>query len=228
MDYLKDIISEGIQSGSVQTYVFVLVAGIITSFTPCVYPVIPIITGYIGARQVDSRREAFLLSLFYVIGMAVTFSALGIMAASTGMLFGDVQSNPWTHIVVGNVILIMSLWFLGIINMPVPSFRIPGFKQKGLLQTFILGLVSGIIAAPCTAAVLVIILSYVGTKQNMLFGGTLLFTYAMGLGTLIIIAGTFTGAVKTMIKSGQWPERIKKFFGIAMLFLAEYFFIQAG
>jgi len=228
MDYFANLVSENLAGSNPFVYVFVLVAGIITGFTPCVYPVLPIIVGYIGALQVKSRPRAFLISFFYVIGMAVTYTILGIAASVTGILFGSLQSNPWTYIFVGNVILVMALWFLGIINIPLPAFNSPKFKSKGFIPAFILGLVSGIISAPCTAAVLGILLAYVATKQNIIFGGTLLFTYALGLGTLIIIVGTFTGFINTLLKSEELSLKIKKLFGVFMLLLSQYFFIQAG
>ncbi len=228
MDNLSQIILNYLSGGNPAAYVFVLAAGILTSFTPCVYPVIPIVVGYIGASQVKSRMKAFLLSVSYVVGMAVTFSALGIVVSLTGMLFGKIQTNPWTHIFVGNIILIMALWFLDIITIPLPSFASPRIKSKGFVPAFFVGLASGIIAAPCTAAVLVIILSYVGSQQNIIFGGTILFTYAMGLGTVLIIAGTFTGFINTLMKSERLSLIVKKVFGIGLVLLSQYFFIKAG
>lgn len=228
MDNLAETISNYLSGGNPAAYVFVLIAGILTSFTPCVYPVIPIVVGYIGASQVKSRMKAFWLSVSYVVGMAVTFSVLGMIASLTGMLFGRIQANPWTNIFVGNVILIMALWFLDIISIPLPSFASPRIKGKGLIPAFLIGMASGIIAAPCTAAVLVIILSYVGSHQNIVFGATILFTYAVGLGTVLIIAGTFTGFINTLMKSEKISIIVKKVFGIGLVLLSQYFFIKAG
>ena len=228
MDYFANLVSVNLAGNNPTVYLFVFIAGIITGFTPCIYPVIPIIVGYIGAMQVKSRSRAFLLSLSYVVGMSVTFSVLGLIASLTGKMFGTVQSNPWTYIFVGNVILIMAMWFMDIIRIPLPAFSTPKIKGKGFVPAFLLGLISGVIAAPCTAAVLAIILSYVATAQNVLFGTTLLFTYAIGLGSLIIIAGTFTGFVNTLMKSEAVSVRIKKVFGVALFLLSQYFFIKAG
>ncbi len=228
MGDLTQIVSRTLSSGNPLIYLFVLIAGVITSFTPCVYPVIPIVVGYIGASQVSSKMKAFWLSVFYVLGMATTFSVLGIIASLTGMLFGKIQSNPWTYIFVGNVILFMAMWFMDIIYIPLPAFASPRVKGKGFIPAFILGLASGIIAAPCTAAVLVIILSYVSTRQNLFFGATILFTYAIGFGTLLIIAGTFTGFINTLMNSETMSKKVKKIFGISLFLLSQYFFIQSG
>ncbi|HDY90235.1 MAG TPA: hypothetical protein ENH82_19210 [bacterium] len=228
MNGLANIVSKSLSSGNPVAYLLVLVAGVITSFTPCVYPIIPIIVGYIGASQVRTRAKAFWLSISYVLGMATTFSVLGVIASLTGMIFGKIQSNPWMYVFVGNVILIMAMWFMDIITIPLPSFVTPRFKGKGFIPAFLLGMASGIIAAPCTAAVLVIILSYVGSKQNLFYGATILFTYAVGLGIILIIAGTFTGFINTLMKSETMSIKVKKVFGIFLFLLSQYFFIQAG
>jgi len=228
MDNLTTIISQAINTGNPLVYIFVLVGGIATSFTPCVYPVIPLIVSYIGASKVSSRFHAFWLSLSYVIGMAFTFSLLGVIASLTGMIFGEIQSNPWTYIFVGNVVLFMAMWFMDIISIPLPSVTAPKVKTKGIVSAVLLGITSGIIVAPCTAAVLFIILSYVGSKQNLFFGTTLLFTYAIGLGVPFLIAGTFTGFINTLIKSESFSYKVKKVFGVSMFLLSQYFFIKAG
>lgn len=224
---IEDVLSQSLTLGDPAAYLLALAAGIITSFTPCVYPVIPIIVGYIGTQQVKTRAEAFLLSLAYVAGISVTFSILGMIAALTGAIFGRIQSNPLTFIFVGTVIFIMTLWFMDIIRIPLPALATPKIKKKGYFPAFFLGLVSGVITAPCTAAVLAIILTYVGSTQNVFFGGTLLFTYAMGLGTLLIIAGSFTGSMTKLMKSEAWSRRLKTIFGIALLLLSLSYFYRA-
>ena len=224
---IENTLSSSITSGNPLAYILTLAAGIVTSFTPCVYPVIPIIVGYIGTQQVKSRSGAFLLSSAYVIGMAVTFSLLGIIASLTGKIFGRIQSNPLTYVFVGAVILAMTLWFMDIIHIPLPAAVMPRMKSRGYLPAFLLGMASGVITAPCTAAVLAIILTYVASKQNVLFGGTLLFTYALGLGTLLIIAGTFTGFINTVLKSDTLSRRLKTVFGILLLIFSLSFFYKA-
>ena len=224
---LEKALADSMAAGNPAAYLLTLAAGIITSFTPCVFPVIPIIVGYIGTQQVKSRTKAFLLSLAYVAGISVTFSILGIIASLSGMIFGSIQSNPLTYIFVGGIIFIMTLWFMDVINITLPAIQTPRFKSKGYIPAFILGIVSGVITAPCTAAVLAIILTYVASKQNMFFGGTLLFTYAMGLGTLLIIAGTFTGFFTKLIKSYSISRKIKMLFGIALLLFSLSFFYRA-
>lgn len=229
MDWLNETVKRMVESGSPFAYGVVFLAGILTSFTPCVYPIIPIIAGYIGAQQVKSRFQAFLLSACYVVGMAITFSVLGAVAALTGSIFGKVQSSPYAFLVVGNIILLMALWFLDIIHIPLPSFAAPRIVKKGYLTSFFLGLISGLIAVPCASAIVGTLLAYIAVSgAGVIFGTTLLFTYAIGIGILLMAVGTFTGFVNTLMKSEKLSQIIKKVFGIALFLIAEYFFIQAG
>ncbi len=225
---LGALVSSNISSGNPVTYIFVFAAGVLTGFTPCILPVVPIIVGYIGAQQNSSRFRSFLTALAYVGGMSVTFTALGIFAALTGSLFGRVQTNPWTQVIMGNVVLFMAMWFMDIIHIPLPVFSGIRTKEKGLLPAFLLGLASGLIAAPCTAAILAVLLAYVGTSQNIIFGGSLLFVYALGMGMVFLIAGTFTGALTSLISSENASKNVKRVFGILLFLFSQYFFIQAG
>ncbi|OQA91496.1 MAG: Thiol:disulfide interchange protein DsbD precursor [Elusimicrobia bacterium ADurb.Bin231] len=224
---LGNIMSSYLSGNNPASFIFAFIGGVITSFTPCVFPVIPVIVGYIGASHVKSRSEAFLLSVFYVIGLALTFSVLGLVASYTGMIFGSIQSNPWSYIFMGTVVLIMTLYFLNILRIPLPNLNIPRFKQRGYISALLLGAFSGIITAPCTAAILAILLAYVGTKQNVVFGGLLLFTYALGLGCILVIAGTFTGTIKIIIKSSFVAEKIKIGFAVVLFIMAVLFYIKA-
>ncbi|MBT9131272.1 MAG: Thiol:disulfide interchange protein DsbD [Syntrophomonadaceae bacterium] len=211
-------------------YIAVFVGGVLTSLTPCVYPVIPIMVGYIGSRGEKSKWRAFLLSLFYVIGMAITYAALGAFAALSGRLFGEIQSSPLVNLIVANIIILLGLSLLGVFPLPLPSFlkRSGAKKGKGLIGAFSIGLASGCVAAPCTAAVMGALLAYVATRRNLIFGATLLWTFSMGMGMLLILIGTFTGILAALPKSGPWMERIQQGFGYFMLGLGQYFLIQAG
>ncbi|MEW6026911.1 MAG: cytochrome c biogenesis protein CcdA [Planctomycetota bacterium] len=228
MDILKGLVEQGTSSGSITVYLFVFLGGLATSFTPCVYPVIPLIVGFIGAQQIKSRWSAFLLSVCYVIGLSLTFSVIGVLAALSGQVFGNIQNSPYSFLVVGNFIVIMALWLMDIIYIPLPAFRGTQMTHKGYIPSFILGATSGLIAIPCTTAILAVILAYVGQHQNPAFGGTLLFTYGLGVGVILIVCGTFTGFINTLMKSEKLSIIVKKVFSIGLLVLAEYFFIQAG
>ncbi len=212
-------------------YIAVFLSGVLTSFTPCVYPMIPITIAYIGGRSGESRLKGLFLSIFYVIGMAATYSALGAFAAMTGKLFGAASTNPILYLVVANIFIFLGLSMLDVFTLPIPSFftsRQPGKKSGGYFGAFLVGLLAGTVAAPCTAPVLGVVLTFVAAKQNVIYGMTLLFVFSVGLGTLLIIVGTFAGLMSSMPKTGKWSVAIKKFFGWVMIGTGEFFLIQAG
>jgi thiol:disulfide interchange protein DsbD len=182
---------------SLLAYLVVFLGGILVSFTPCVYPLIPITVGYIGSHSQRSKLRGFILSLFYVLGVAIIYSALGAFASLTGKLFGEVGSSPISYFIVANVCILLGLSLLEVFNLRLPAFLSnlqPKRRTEGLLGAFSLGLVSGLIVGPCTALVLGALLVYVGTKQNVLFGMTLLFTFAYGMGALLNFSGHICGS----------------------------------
>ena len=222
-------IDQLIQTNPLLAFVAVFFGGVLVSFTPCVYPVIPLTLGYIGARSAGNRWKGFTLSLIYVLGMALTYAMLGAFAALTGQLFGKIGSNPWIYFVVANVCLLLGLSMLGVFEFP--QINLSGkvaTGKKGYLGAFLVGIFSGLIAGPCTAPVLAGVLVYVGSRRNVFYGFSLLFTFGYGVGFLMILLGTFTGLLSSIPKSGAWLERVKKAFGWLLLFAAEYLFIKMG
>jgi len=223
---------EGYMQGApLVAYIAVFIGGIAVSFTPCVYPVIPITISYIGVASAGSKGKAFLLSLFYVLGMSFTYSILGAIAALTGSLFGQISTSPLVYFFIGNVCLVLGLSMLGVFELPLPGFlkaQKTFSKGKGIAATFLVGMASGLVVGPCTAAPLAVILSYVATRQNLIFGMTLLFVFAFGMGLLLIALGTFTGLLTSLPKAGAWLDKIKKAFGWILILLGEYFLIVMG
>lgn len=208
--------------------VIAYLGGLLASLTPCIYPMIPITAGVIGHSNIGgSKIRAFLLSLTYVSGMALTYAGLGIFAAATGRFFGTVNTHPLTFLVVGNLMLFFSLAMLEVFHLP---YLAPGTgnSKKGVPGVFLAGILSALVAGPCTAPVLGVLLTYVATTRDMLLGGLLLFVFSLGMGTILLGIGTFSGFLTAIPKSGTWMVKIKKGMGIVMLVLAEYFFIQAG
>ena len=205
-------------------------AGILVSFTPCIYPVIPITLGYIGGRSEGSRRRAFSLSLVYVLGLALVYSGLGLFAAMSGKLFGSINSHPASLFIMANICLVLGLSMLGVFHIPSLGFKSRGApkKPKGLIGALFVGAGSGLVVGPCTAPVLGVILIYVAKTGNLAYGTALLFVFALGLGTLLVLLGTFAGLLANLPKSGPWMNKVKVIFGWILIFIAEYFLIQMG
>jgi thiol:disulfide interchange protein DsbD len=205
--------------------------GVLASLTPCIYPMIPIVSGYVGSKTLGDRTtlRAFLLSLAYVSGMASVYAGLGMFAALTGSFFGAVSTNPLTYFVVGNLLILLGLNLLDVFQLPrIPTLNLPGGERKGVLGAFLVGAASGLVASPCTSPVLMGLLAYAGSQQNAVFGAALLFVFSLGMGILLVVVGTFSGVVASLPKPGQWMVTVKKAMGVAMLGVGEYFLIQMG
>lgn len=211
------------------TFLLVFIAGILTSFTPCIFPMIPITLSVLGHNNhTKSRKENFLRSVIYVMGISTTYSTLGVLAALTGSLFGKVLSNNY---VLGFLVLIFifmafSMW--GFFHIEAPAFlrnRFGGSSahKKNYWGIFLVGLFAGIVASPCVGPVLVSILGYVSTTQNAALGFGLLFTYAIGLGMLFIAIGLFSEVIKLLPKSGAWMNTVKGILGFFMILTALYY-----
>jgi len=213
-------------SGSPFDYLVVFLGGIVISFTPCVYPLIPICAGFIGVTASGSRRKGLTLSLAYVTGMAVTYSLLGLIASLTGKIFGTVSTHPLTNILVGLIIIIFGLFMLDIPGLSLPNFmKVPVIKKKGHFSAFILGLSSGLIVSPCVTPALVSILAYLVTRKNLFYGMTLLFTFSYGMGFLLIISGAFGSILLALPKSGKWMGYLKRIAAFVLIGMGIYFLI---
>ncbi len=215
-------------SASLLTYLAAYLGGVFVSLTPCIYPVIPVTVAYIASQSAGSKIRGFILSLFYVLGTSFTYTILGSAAALSGQLFGQVQTSPWTYLVVANICVLMGLSMLGV--FPLPQFSPAGADRprKGLLGAFILGAAIGLALGPCTAPVLGVLLSFVATKQNLLFGMSLLFVFAFGMGSILILLGAFTGLLSNLPRAGAWMVTVQKAFGLILIAMGEYFLVKAG
>ena len=217
-----------LQQGLLIAFGLAFVFGLLTCLTPCVYPLIPITVTIFGARETKSTFQAFLLASIYVLGIALMYSLLGLIAASTGAMFGSVMSNPWVIGSIALIFIVMGVSMLGAFDLAVPSgvqAKLTQIGGKGFGSAFIMGTVAGVIAAPCTGPVLAGILAYVATQATPWFGFSLLFIYALGLGLPFLVLGTFSGLISKMPKSGAWMEHVKSVFGI-ILFVAALYFLK--
>jgi thiol:disulfide interchange protein len=205
--------------------------GLLVSLSPCVYPLVPIISAYVGSRAKGeaTRLRAFLLSLGYVVGMATVYALLGLIAALGGGFFGQVSASSWAQVLVAAVLLLLALNLLEV--LPFPSWlssRPLTPKVQGIAGAFLVGAASGLVASPCTSPVLFGLLTYVATTQNALYGALLLFCFAFGMGALLLAVGTFSGLLAALPKPGPWMVGIKRLLGVVLLGVAGYYFFRAG
>jgi thiol:disulfide interchange protein DsbD len=210
--------------GWLWAYASVFLGGFLTSLTPCVYPLIPITVSLFGGRgdQVPRRRAIALASL-YVGGIGVMYAALGVGSALMGKAFGTFMANPWVMAPIAILFVVMAVSMFGAFELNLPSGlqqKLTAIGGKGFFGAFAMGLVGGIIAAPCTGPVLASILAFVATTKSVLLGSSLLITYALGMGVLFFAIAAFAVSLP---KSGPWMEAVKSIFGIVMLVAALYF-----
>lgn len=231
MEFISNELINYISTAPLLAVLLAFAGGVLTSFTPCTYPLIPITVGFIGARA-TSKLRGLSLSLFYVLGLAIVYSILGGIAALTGQFFGEVATNPWSHLIVANLCLFFGLAMLDvfIIQPPQIFYRLQPKKMKGLsaVSALFVGGVSSLVAAPCTVPVLGVLLTFVASHQNVTLGMFMLFFFALGMGTLLILVGTFTGLLSSLPRSGKWQQRVKRFLALLMIGAAQYFLIRAG
>lgn len=208
------------------------IGGVLASLTPCSYPMLPITVAFIGGKAQGRRWKGFVLSVFYVFGLACVYAALGAFAALSGQMFGRLTSSPWTYLFVGNVCLFFGLAMLEVFQLAPPAFlnrlKVQDLPGHDIVSSILLGGASALVVGTCTTPVLAVLLTFVATGQSVLWGIGMLFSFAYGLGILVIIVGTFTALLSSLPRSGIWMRRVQKFFGLLMILAAEYYFIKTG
>lgn len=205
---------------------FAFLIGFLTSFTPCVYPMIPITIGVLQTQATKTVFRNFLLSLFYVLGIATVYSALGYFVAKTNLFFGKWLGNPWVITFIVLIFIYLAFSMFGFYEIRLPKFlsKKENIKVKGsLFLSFLFGAVSGLVASPCLTPPLAILLSFAAKSANPLIGFLLLWFFAFGMGLLLIIVGAFSASIYVLPRAGMWMLQIKKFFGFVLLAIAIYF-----
>jgi thiol:disulfide interchange protein DsbD len=216
-------------------------AGVLTSLTPCVYPMIPITAAIVGGQSsasgqdgatVVSRWRPLGLSLVYVLGLASVYAGLGLLAGLTGTMFGTVSANPWAYFVMANLLMISGLAMLDVLPVRVPSSIMQRAANAGTggrtAGAFIMGAASGLVAAPCSAPVMAAVLTWVSTTHSAVLGFTYLFTFSLGMCTLLVLVGLSAGTLTRLPRAGAWMLTVKKVFAFAMIAMAEYYLIKMG
>jgi thiol:disulfide interchange protein DsbD len=208
------------------TLLALFVLGLALNLTPCVYPMIPVTIGYFSKQSEGRTSRVFGLALMYLLGIAVTYSLMGVVAALTGQLFGALLQNAWVLVGIALIMVALALSLFGVYQIQAPNFirqKVSGDTGGGVLGALSMGLVVGIVAAPCVGPVTIGLLTYVGATGNPWVGFWMFFALSVGLGVPYVALGMFSGGLKKLPRSGVWMLWVEKLFGFAMLGLALYF-----
>jgi thiol:disulfide interchange protein DsbD len=217
---LEDNFKSAKDRGSFYLFVFVFLAGVLTSLTPCLLPILPLTIAVIGkGHGHDAKLKKLLNALTYVLGIATTYSVLGVAAASSGALFGNILSNVWVQVGFGTAFVAMGLAQFGLFEFQTPLWLQNRFNKMSSNTggIYVSGLLSGFIASPCVGPVLVGILTFIAQSQDRLMGFWLMFTYAFGLGQLLIILGVFSSLLYRFPKSATLMKTSKIVLGLALI-----------
>jgi thiol:disulfide interchange protein DsbD len=211
--------------GLLPLFLLVFLGGLALNLTPCVYPLIPITISYFGGQSEGKKGGLVLHAVLYVIGMAVTYSVLGSIAAFTGSLFGAALQYPLVLVFIAVIMLLLSLSMFDVYELRMPAFlnRLAGGSQKGYFGTLFMGLTVGIVAAPCIGPFVLGLLTYVGNRGSVVLGFLLFFVLALGLGVPFLVLGIFSGSLNKMPRSGAWMVWVRKVFGFILIAMAIYF-----
>ena len=202
----------------------VFLSGLALNLTPCVYPLIPITLGFFSRQSAGKTSRTFGLALLYVLGMSVTYSALGVFAAMSGSLFGAWLQKPAVLVGLALLVVALALSMFGLYEIQAPHAITDRTGSKsGALGAVTMGLFVGFVAAPCIGPFVLSLLTYVAAKGSVPLGFGLFFTLAMGLGLPYLVLGTLSGSLSRIPRSGEWMETVRKVFGFALLALAVYF-----
>jgi len=207
------------------TFLLIFLGGLGLNLTPCVYPLIPVTIGYFGGQAGGRKGGTVTHALLYVLGMALTYSALGLVAALTGSLFGGAMQNPLVLIAVAAVMVGLALSMFNLYEFRLPSSltRLAGGSQKGYLGAVLMGLTVGIVAAPCIGPFVLGLLTYVGERGDALLGFLMFFVLALGLGLPFLFLAIFSGSIDRLPRSGVWMVWVRTIFGFVLLGMAVYF-----
>lgn len=211
-------------------------AGILTSLTPCIYPMIPITAAIVGGSQAGEvappRLRALWLTLAYVVGLALVYASLGLVAGLTGTMFGRISTNPWLYFGMANMLVLAALGMFDVIPFRVPTWLLQRATASGmggsLAGAFIMGAMSGLVAAPCSAPVMIAVLTWVTETKSATLGFIYLFAFSLGMCALLVAVGLSSGTLSRLPRAGAWMSRLKMLFGFVMLGVAEYYLVHMG
>lgn len=224
MEAIFNNIQHIIQNQHGLAFIAVFIGGLISAASPCVLAAIPLIIGYVGGYSEGNKKKAALFSLVFVLGLSITFTLLGAAASVMGQFLGFM--GRWLYIGLAVIAILMGLQLMGLVNIPLPFQKTKAVKTKGLIGAFLLGMLTGTVSSPCATPVLAVILAYVSTQGDMVYGGSLLFVYALGHCALIFVAGLSVGLTESIIGSTgakNFSLYAKKLSGVLLVLVGLYF-----
>ncbi len=203
--------------------IIVFFGGLALNLTPCVYPLIPITIGYFANET--GKGSSVLKASMYVLGISITYSVLGTIAALSGSMMGSLLTNPIVLIGIAIVMILLSLSMFGVYEFRLPSglMNIGGGSQSGAIGSLIMGLTMGIVAAPCVGPFVIGLLTYVAKSGNPFIGFIMFFVLSLGLGLPYLFLGIFSNKIGNLPKSGEWLNGVRIFFGLVLVGMAIYF-----
>ena len=211
----------------------VYAGGVLTSLTPCLYPMIPVTVSIVGGGAGARRRSVRMaLALTYVVGLAAAYAGLGLVAGLTGTLFGGISTNPWLLFAMANVMLLAAMMMADVLPVPIPQ-RLrdrsaslgEGGRYAGVLG---MGIVSGLVAAPCGAPVMAAILTWVASTGSAWLGFVYLFAFSLGMSSLLLAFALVADTSLRLPRAGPWMLWVKRAFAFILLGVAEYYLITMG
>ena len=224
----SDPISDALESqGLFLGLLLVFLGGLALNLTPCVYPLIPITVGYFGGQSEGNTTKLFFMGVLFILGLSVTYSAIGVVTSLTGAVFGALLQNPVVILIIVGIMLALSLSMFGVYEFKLPDSVVnkAGGAKAGLYGAFFMGLTMGIVAAPCIGPFVLGLVTYVATKQDPFFGFLLFFVLAVGLGTPYLFLAIFSGKIKQLPRAGEWMDAVKHIFGFILVGMALYFLL---
>lgn len=214
------------KNGVLLTLLAVFGLGFLVSFTPCVYPMIPVTIGYFGTQDGKGARGTALMAAVYVAGLALTYSALGVVAALSGGVLGSALQSPYVTLAIAAVLVALALSMFGLYEFRAPSFVAAKSQDKrGILGALLMGLLFGIVVAPCAGPVTVGLMVLIAKSGNVPLGFLTLFLFALGMGTTLFFVAAFSGALTRLPQAGMWMVAVKKVSGLLLLGAAIYYLV---
>jgi len=212
-------------SGIFLSLIFVFLAGLALNLTPCVYPLIPITIGYFGGQAEGKTSRLVLLGLLYMLGMAITYSVVGVITSLSGAVFGSLLQNPIVIIAIVLLFVALALSQFGVYEFKLPDSLVAkaGGAKGGAYGAFFMGLTMGIVAAPCIGPFVLGLVTYVAAKGDPFYGFLMFFVLALGLGFPYLLLAIFSGKIKSLPRAGIWMEGVKHIFGLLLIGMAFYF-----